>query len=244
MDIKLETYEGPLDLLHAQLKKNKTDIYNIDISTITDQFLAYIEALQHAETHTSTSAMHMQSMSEFILLAADLIAIKTKLLLNVETEDDTDPVKELAFRLEVYETFVNVAEKLREMQHHSVFYREESAETLAPSSVLALNSDAFVLHQAFANLLKRQQAVPEPVVPRITVEQETFTIQDKVLYLQSMLRNKRQLNFAQVIQSTPSISEKVVIFLALLELLADKQVQVKQTDTDITIIKTNQPEKE
>ena len=228
MDIKLESFEGPLELLHTQLRKNKTDIYNVDISSITDQFLAYIEALQRVD---------MQAISAFILLAADLIAIKTKLLLNVDTDEADDPVKELAFRLEVYETFVNVAEKLREMQHHPVFYRQGTPELLAQTSVLALNSSTQQLYQAFANLLKRQQVVSEPAMPRITVEQETFTIRDKVLYLQSMLRNKREIDFVQVIQRTASISEKVVIFLALLELWADKQIQVKQTDTDITIIK-------
>lgn len=228
MEVKLTTFEGPLDLLHTQLKKNKADIYTVDISAITDQFLAFIDALPQTD---------MQAISGFILLAADLIAIKTKLLLNVPSDDREDPVKELAFRLEIYETFVNVAHKLREMQQHSVFYREHTAVELAQTSVLALSASADLLYQAFTNLLKRQQPTPEPPLPQITIEQEQFTIKDKVLYLRDMLTRHTQLNFVQVIQNTPSIGEKVVIFLALLELLADKQVQVTQTDSDLLVIK-------
>lgn len=220
MDIKINEFEGPLELLHLQLKKNKADIYSVDISVITDQFLSYIYELEKLD---------MNATSSFILLAADLIAIKTKLLLQTPQEDEGDPVEELAFRLEVYETFAKISEELKEMQNHDVFYRKENEYIEIP--VVELDTAPSFLYQAFSNLIKRQEKVEEEI-PVIPIEKESFSIKDKIIHLENILKIEKKLSFYYIIKQATSISEKVVIFLALLELIAEKKVYVEQKALD------------
>lgn len=226
MEIKINEFEGPLELLHLQLKKNKTDIYNVDISIIADQFLEYIYELDK---------LNMNETSSFILLAADLISIKTKLLLQTPTEEEGNPVEELAFRLEVYETFVNISEKLREMQNHDVFYRKkvEIVETTA----IELNMVPDTLYKVFLNLLKPKPEIEAPPIPTIPVEQETFTIEEKMTYWQNILEKNKNINFKDEIKKANNVSEKVVIFLALLELIAAKKVFIEQNGEEIVVFK-------
>jgi segregation and condensation protein A len=219
MNIKLESFEGPLQLLHYQLKKNKISIYDINISKIADQ---YLDLVQSMDTSLSNS---MDSKSEFILLAAELIAIKTKMLLREPEEDDTDPIQDLAQRLEIYETFANVANTLKDMQKYDIYYRKD-AEIIA-KPVLEIHTSVASLFDIFNATLNRTELKDTPP-PIITLESEEYSLVERVSRLQNILRIKNNLSFTELLKSTKTTAEKIITFLALLELIKEKKVIAEQ----------------
>lgn len=224
MDIKLEIFEGPLELLRSELKKNKISITDIDISLITDQ---YIEAIQN---------LSLDTISEFILMATELIAIKNKMLLW--TPKEPDPREELVNRLEIYEFFREMALGLRSMENSGRVYRApevpEAVETLhIKYSVTELND----VYQA----LLKTFVPPEPESPTIPIEREQYQIEDKLLYLKELLSRQDRVSFISLLKPLKVKQEVVTLFMALLELIKDKQVQIYQEAnfSDIVLIRYN-----
>lgn len=222
MTIKLKNYEGPLQLLYDSIKKNKISIYDVSIVKIVDQ---YISLLQQ---------MDMDSKSEFILLTSELVAIKTKLLLRIEDEDeDEDPLKELAFRLEVYEAFANISESLGNMQQNTTFYRKGIPEA---KQKINITHSTISLMEIFKEVLLRQLS-PSENLPKITLETEKYSLKESVDRLQHLLNNKKVATFSGILK-TDNVSEKVVMFLALLELIREKKVIITQNENFNEIIIT------
>ena len=239
--VKLEVFEGPLDLLLHLIDKNKIDIYDIPIVTITDQYLEYIKAMEHED---------MNVTSEFMVMAATLIDIKCRMLLppdEPEEEDAEDPRAELVERLIEYKKYKFMALVLRDQMEEAgiVIEREQNI----PQSVLAyrppvdldeLLSDVTLdkLYEVFQEVLKREKDKIDPIRSRFgKVEKDKISLADQMLDLERKVIRKRKMSFREFLKEQPGRTRKVVSFLAILELIHYGKIKVSQEGLfgDITI---------
>src|SRR6478609_9129030 len=211
--VKLEVFEGPLDLLLYLIKKDELDIYDISIERITQQYLAFMEAFK---------ILDLEVAGEFVVMAANLIYIKSRSLLPVsvqppdEDAEEEDPRWDLIRQLVEYKKFKDAAAQLsvRELEQSNLFGRlPESADT-APERPLG-DVSVFDLINAFNSILKRinqKENVRE-------IFEESFTVSDKIDLVLKLTDHGVPLNFTELFSSAASRTEIVVTFLALLELI-------------------------
>ena len=236
MDIqfKLENFEGPLDLLLHLIEKNKVDIYDIPISELTDQYMNYISEIKNRD---------MENMSEFLTMAATLLVIKSNMLLpKVSTndeDDEVDPREELINKLIEYKKFKKVAEILDEKQQfcENYLFKVPDNELISkiretqPKEISEIldGVDLNMLYQALQDVLKRQEVKRDKVRSGFnSVQRDLFTIEDKIQYITDLLFLKKEFKFVDAFKRDASKSEIVVTFLAVLELIKIKKINVKQ----------------
>ena len=213
-NIKVPIFEGPLDLLLHLIKENKVDIYDIPIAVITGQYLQYIEMMEE---------LNLDVAGDFLVMAATLIHIKSRMLLPVDEEapgEEEDPRLELIQRLLEYQTFKDASLGLREKEEEwmNIFHREpvkdEEAEAESAEPELYLfDVNLFDLIGAFKKIL--DTAPPEAV--RIT--REALTVKDKISHIMEMLENNDTVRFEDLFNEDRSRIQIVVTFVALLELI-------------------------
>ncbi|HBR21811.1 MAG TPA: segregation/condensation protein A [Nitrospiraceae bacterium] len=214
-NIKVPVFEGPLDLLLHLIKENKVDIYDIPIAVITGQYLHYIEMMKE---------LNLDVACDFLVMAATLIHIKSRMLLPVDEEapgeEQEDPRLELIQRLLEYQTFKDASLGLREKEEEwmNIFHREpvkdEEAEAESAEPELYLfDVNLFDLLGAFKKIL--DTAPPEAV--RIT--REALTVKDKISHIMEMLENNDTVRFEDLFNEDRSRIQLVVTFVALLELI-------------------------
>ncbi len=228
--VKLERFEGPLDLLLHLIKRDEIDIYDIPISHITQQYLAYIQLMR---------ALDLEVAGEFLVMAATLMRIKARMLLPQpavgEEEDEGDPREELVQRLIEYRQFKEAAGtlKLREeerrlLHERGMVPREDEAGPipLAPATL-------FDLLDALNRVMARK---PESVVYEI--QGDVFDVEDKMASIVTELANHRAISFLDLLARCRVRAEMVVIFIALLELIKLGQAVVVQSVTfgDIEVV--------
>ena len=228
--VRLEHFEGPLDLLLFLIREHEVDIYDIPISLVTQQYLQYLELLK---------LLDLEVGSEYLLMAATLLRIKSKMLLprrSEEEEDEAvDPREELVQRLLEYRQFKEAAGVLNGHQDRSadVFYHPPSeivdedlngVETLDTRMVGNLN--LWDLLQAFRFTLDRARDDFDR-----TVERETLSIEDRMDDILDNLKKQKNLFFSSLFQEDLSRSFLIVTFLALLELIRQNRVVFEQTNT-------------
>ena len=228
--VRLEHFEGPLDLLLYLIREHEVDIYDIPISLVTQQYLQYLELLK---------LLDLEVGSEYLLMAATLLRIKSKMLLprrSEEEEDEAvDPREELVQRLLEYRQFKEAAGVLNEHQDRSadVFYHPPAenvdedlngVETL--DTRLVGNLNLWDLLQAFKFTLDRARDDFDR-----TVERETLSIEDRMDDILDNLKKQKNLFFSSLFQEDLSRSFLIVTFLALLELIRQNRVVFEQTDT-------------
>jgi len=211
--IKLPEFEGPMDLLLHLIKENKVDIYDIPISLITGQYLEYIEIMKELD---------LEIAGEFLVMAATLIQIKSRMLLPPDEEappdELEDPRLELVQRLLEYQAFKDAASILKEKEDErlKIFGRPPEVpaeeETLLPELYL-FDVNLFDLLAAFKKLLVN--APPE----MRTITRETLTVKDKMMHIVDMLENIESIRFEELFKESFTRVQLIVTFLALLELL-------------------------
>jgi segregation and condensation protein A len=234
--VKLAVFEGPLDLLLSLIRENKIDIYDIPIAFITHQYLQYLELMKE---------LNLSIAGEFLLIAATLIHIKSRMLLPVEErpdEEEEDPRLELVQMLLEYQSFKDAALGLRERENEweDVHYkdpapaedgREESGQmpdmpntmdAMDMTEVSLFNLNLYDLLRAFKNVIEK---IP-PEARRIN--RETLTIQDKIAIITDMLKRYKEVAFEDLFAGSPSKVEMIITFLALLELLKLGRVKAWQ----------------
>ncbi|MHA3773335.1 segregation and condensation protein A [Verrucomicrobiota bacterium sgz303538] len=222
--VKLEVFEGPLDLLLYLIKRDEVDIYDITLERITAQYLEFMEAFQ---------VLDLEVAGEFVVMAANLIYYKSRALLPVsvqppeeETEEE-DPRWELVRQLLEYKKFKEAAAHLhdRELKQEGLFSRiPEKAEAVAERPLGEVS--VFDLINAFNSILKRinqKENVRE-------IFEESFTVSDKIDLVLKLTDHGVPLNFTELFSSAASRTEIVVTFLALLELIRLKQLRVVQRE--------------
>ena len=240
---KLQDFEGPLDLLLHLIEKNKMSIYDIEISSITDQYMAYLEEAKEVE---------MEQMSEFIVMAATLLYIKSRMLLPKHpkiVEEEEDPREELVRKLIEYKKVKYVSEKLSECQVDTDRYcfRNRPAHLDLPdaqpdySSVLE-RLTLKQLYDTFEALMKQKEweskNTPEQKIDRNILKKDTYTIEQKSIYITNLIALNGQTTFFTICSKAMPKIELIVTFMALLELIHKRQVMITQEDPkgDIMIV--------
>lgn len=227
--VKLEVFEGPLDLLLYLIKRDEVDIYDISIERITKQYLEYMEAFQ---------VLNIELAGEFIVMAANLLYIKSRTLLPrdqqmaEEDAEEDDPRWELIRQLIEYKKFKEAAGMLRNreaMQEH-LFPRFPVVPELAPADNLLVEEvGIFDLINAFQKILKRlDKNKPEDLRE---IFEENFTVGDKLDYLLKVTSQGVPVRFEECFAEAASRAEIVVTFLAMLELIRLKQIRVRQENS-------------
>lgn len=218
--VKLEAFEGPLDLLMHLIEKNKLDIYDIPIAELTEQYLAYLEQFREFD---------MEVASSFLVMAATLLQIKSRMMLprpESEEEEEDDPRRELVERLLEYRKFKQVSSVLGEMA--GVQERYVAREPLS-LPVKHLPPEKLSLSQLLAAFNTVLTVKEELTIPEALVAPETFSIQGKMDDLLALLARSDGIVLFSEAFPTGSRDELIVTFLALLELIKLHAVTVRQT---------------
>lgn len=229
---KLENFEGPLDLLLHLIDKNKVSIYDIPIVTITEQYLEYVNAMESQD---------LDVISEFLVMAATLIDIKSKMLLpaeETEEEEEEDPRAELVRRLLEYKTYKYMARELEEREEDAerFLYKEptipkEVAKYEPPVELDKLLDGLTLarLQQIFESVMKRREDKIDPVRSRFgTIRKEPVSLEQKIGSVLGFARKHRNCSFRQMLEKQADKVEVVVTFLAVLELMKIGKIRLTQ----------------
>ncbi len=220
-EVRLEIFQGPLDLLLHLIRKNEVDIFDIPIATIADQYLEYLDMMK---------ALNINVAGDFLVMASTLLHIKSRLLLpNLEEDEEEDPRVEITRPLLDYLRLKEMAGELleRELLDRDVFARRLSPEYTVQleSEEPLLDVNLFQLMDAFKRILDERL----PGVP-LRVEFEKWSLKDKTSYILERLKNEGSIYFRDLFTEDKTISEFIVTFLALLELVHMGMIRVFQPD--------------
>jgi segregation and condensation protein A len=224
--VKLEVFEGPLDLLLFLVKRDEIDIYDISLQRITRQYLEYLQAFKE---------LNIDLAGEFIVMAANLLYLKSRSLLPVDQQmpdedaDEEDPRWELIRQLIEYKKFKEAATELhaRELIQERIFTREgKTAGHVADGPLRLSEVGIFQLINAFQNVIKRVEARED----LREIFGEHFTVADKIDIILRRVADGERVRFSELFGEIASRVEVVVTFLALLELIRLRQVQAVQSD--------------
>ena len=222
-EVKLEIFEGPLDLLLHLIRKNEVDIFDIPIATITDQYLEYLDMMK---------SFNIEVAGNFLLMASTLIHIKSKMLLpdyGEGEDDEEDPRVEITGPLLEYLRLKEIAGELseRDLLDRDVFTRRLSPllkdQLLGEESLLDVN--IFQLMDAFKRIVEERL----PGVP-LRMQAERWSLKDKTSQILESLKNNEIIYFSDLFKKDSNLSEFIVTFLALLELVHMGLVRVFQPD--------------
>ncbi len=229
---KLEKFEGPLDLLLHLIEKNKVDIYDIPIVEITQQYLDYVSQMERED---------LNIVSDFLVMAATLLDIKSRMLLPVEVNEDgqeEDPRAELVARLLEYKRYKLMAQKLLDREEHAagVLFRdpdipEEVAKYEAPVDLDKLLDGLTLakLQRIFDSVMKRQKDKVDPIRSKFgTIKREPVSLEMRILDVLDFARKHRRFSFRQMLERQGDKLEIVVTFLAVLELMKIGRIHLVQ----------------
>ena len=236
--IKLDIFEGPLDLLLFLIKKNDIDICNIPITKVTDQYLQYIEMMK---------MLDLEVVGEFLVMAATLLQIKSRMLLPPDPvgleQEEVDPRDELVQRLQEYRVFKEIAERLKgkEGERQNFFVRqvdEDARQELEnDAKEVFFEANLFDLINAFSAAISKIKEDQSYEVSR-----EEFTVEQKIHdILHALLRNSRVL-LTDIFAKAHSKVEMIVFFMAILELIRLKEILVvqKRLFSDIELVRNRE----
>ena len=219
-EVKLtDVFEGPMDLLLHLIRKNEVDICDIPIALITNQYLEYLDWMQ---------AMNIDFAGDFILMAAVLAHIKSRMLLPVHgnEDDEEDPRLELARPLQEYLRMKSVAEQLaeRSLLGEDIFARDAGKdEFLTEPEDETIRVDLFELIDAFQKMLENL-----PGDHKVNLSEDRFSIKDKISELVDILEDKGTTTFEELFSSDTGKREMIITFLAILEMAKLCLIRISQ----------------
>ena len=232
LTVKLQVFEGPLDLLLYLLDKNKVNIYDIPIVEITAQYMEYIAEMKRQD---------LDVLSEFLVMAATLIDIKSKMLLPRDPDDEeeeTDPRAELVQQLLEYKMYKCMAYELKDRQVDAqrVMFKkptipEEVLEYQEPLNVEELVSDIKLakLNEIFKSIMRKQQDKIDPLRSKFgKIEKEEVSLEEKTEYLENYATTHKHFSFRSLLEAQSSKVEVIVTFLAILELMKTGKILISQ----------------
>ena len=231
LKVKLESFEGPLDLLLHLLDKNKVNIYDIPIVEITKQYMEYIREMQRQDLNV---------MSEFLVMAATLLDIKSRMLLpvDVEDEEEEDPRAELVEQLIQYKMYKYMSMELKDRQIDAgkMLYKapsipEEVKQYEEPVDLDALCADVNLqqLNRIFQSVVRKQVEKIDPIRSNFgQIEKEQISLDDKLVYLESYAKQHNRFQFRNLLERQRSKTEIIVTFLAILELMKTGKITIVQ----------------
>ncbi|QHQ62399.1 segregation/condensation protein A [Anaerocolumna sedimenticola] len=231
ISVKLEAFEGPLDLLLHLIDKNKVNIHDIPIAIITEQYMEYIRQME---------TKNLDVMSEFLVMAATLINIKSKMLLPKDEtkEEEEDPRQELVERLLEYKMYkyISIDLKDREMDAAKILYKiatipkeiEDFKEEIDPKSLLS-DLTLAKLHKIFESVMKKQVDKIDPIRSKFgKIEKEEINLSEKIIAIQKYGLLHKTFSFRGLLMKQAGKMDVIVTFLGVLELIKIGQVIIKQ----------------
>lgn len=232
LSVKLEAFEGPLDLLLHLIEKNKIDIYDIPIVEITEQYLEYIRQMESED---------MNVMSEFLVMAATLLDIKCKMLLPKEVNEEgeeEDPRAELVQKLLEYKMYKFMSLELRDRQLDAAynFYREQNLPEEVAAYKQPVNYEELVgdmtlgkLHEIFKSVVRKQEDKIDPIRSQYgKIEKEEIDMDVKMLYVEAYAREHKSFSFRKLLEKQKSRAELIVTFLIILEMMKVGKITISQ----------------
>ncbi len=232
IDIRLDAFEGPMDLLLHLIEKNKINIYDIPIVMITEQYMEYLEAMKNT--------FPLDSLSEFLVMAATLLRIKSKMLLpEPETEgEEEDPREELVRRLVEYKIYKYAAGELKDLsiEADKIFYKEKQVPREIQDYEEPVNTREIVgditldqLNRTFRMVIRRKKDRVDPVRSRFgRIQKERYKVEDRMKEIHRQIRGMKRINFRTLLEVQPDTEMVVVTFLAVLEMMKTGQARVTQ----------------
>lgn len=226
INIKIDEFEGPLDLLLHLIKKAEVDIYNIPIAKIADQYIEYLKTMEE---------MDLEVASEFVVMAATLVEIKSKMLLPKKKKDDEtdeeDPRQELVEKLIEYKKYKEFAEHLKEIDETTGIYFKspEVIDDIDDDEVFFKNITIENLMICFKKIMddfNNRQESEDRVYQNISIDE--FKIEDKMEYILTALDKNHTIYFEDFFKLAKHKIEIIVTFIAMLELIKEKQIKVYQ----------------
>ncbi len=234
LSVKLEAFEGPLDLLLHLIDKNKIDIYDIPIVMITEQYMEYIRQMETED---------MNIMSEFLLMAATLLDIKCKMLLPKEVDEEgeeEDPRAELVQKLLEYKMYKYMSFELKDRQFSAErnLYKpptipEEILKHQEPLDYATLIGDMNLskLHKIFKETVKRKEDKVDPIRSQFgKIEKDEINLEEKTSYIEQYIAQNEKMSFRDLLEKQNSKMEVIVTFLVVLELIKTGVIVIEQND--------------
>lgn len=229
-NVVLETFEGPFDLLFHLIEKNEVDIYDIPIAQITDQYIDYLETMK---------VLDLEITSEFLVMAATLLEIKSKMLLpeknkgeQLEIEEE-DPRQELIRRLIEYKKYKDAAENLKikeEIQSRVFFKPQEELEQFSyKEEQLVLEGIKLIdLVSAFNKVIKKKNLNVKEKINIKEIKRDEVTIEESMEKIKRYINARKKVKFDELFEEDKTRTSIVVTFLAILELIKLKVITLKQ----------------
>lgn len=232
LEVHLEKFSGPLDLLLHLIDRNKVSIYDIPIAEITDQYLLYLDRMQKAD---------LGVMSEFLVMAATLLDIKSRMLLpreETEDEEETDPRDDLVRQLVEYKMYRCIASELKDMEESAdrVFFREpdippEVRSYEEPVDVQELTAGITLsdLEKIFGQVMARKEDRVDPIRSSFgEIRKEPVTVDEKIEEVRRFVGTHRRTSFRALLEKGADKTEVIVTFLAILELMKSGAIRTEQ----------------
>lgn len=231
LTFKVLDFEGPLDLLEHLIKKNKLDICTVSLIEITDQYIEYINAMQE---------MDLEISSDFLVMASELLLIKSKALLpKHEEEDEEDDAERLTEALRERRRMRIVSEKFRTMQYDGTYFFFKDAEKIPKTEEKKHIEQESLdkLYSAFLTVLEKTERRAPPPKRNFDgiVGREPASVKDKAKGLIKKLKSEKKVKFENIFQGAKYKNEVVAIFLAVLELMKLNRIKVYDTDDSVML---------
>ena len=232
LTVKLQVFEGSLDLLLYLLEKNKVNIYDIPIVEITEQYMEYIREMKRQD---------LEVLSEFLVMAATLIDIKSRMLLpsNPDSEEEEeDPRAELVQQLLEYKMYKYMSFELRDRQVDAArnMYREQRLPKEVEAYRQPIDYEELIgdmnlnkLHEIFKSIVKKQEDKIDPVRSQYgNIEKDEVDMDIKMLYVEAYAREHKTFSFRKLLEKQNSKMEVIVTFLIILELMKTGKINISQ----------------
>ena len=234
LSFKVAAFEGPLDLLLHLISKNKVNIYDIPIAEITDQYLEYIDAMRKLD---------MDVGGEFLVMASQLMLIKSRMLLPVEEEEEEDPRLELAERLEEYRRYKEVAGEMERLSHWTDNIVFKGSEAMDFPKIKVENKLIKVdrLYSAFLDVLERGRAKAElaPRCFRGVIGRTNYSVRDASEKIIKLIFDNETVEFEELFDGMYARGELVAAFLAVLELIKESYLTVEESEGRLYCMRGN-----
>lgn len=232
--VQSEVFEGPMDLLLYLVRKEEVDIHEVNLARLANEFIEYVELMRQLD---------LEIAGEFLVMAATMVYIKSKELLpaeerseetHEEEENSLDPRYELIRQLVEYKKFKDAASKLQHIEGEQEFVYERAPYEMdlgAPPYSLRQKASALLLIQAVNRIMKRHEKAKE-------IEDDQWTVGDQLERVATRVANEKRFRFSHFISANPTQLEVVTAFLAILELIRLRQIDVEQSENfeDIDIV--------
>jgi segregation and condensation protein A len=240
LPVKIENFEGPLDLLLHLIDVNKFNIFDIPIVEITEQYLEFVRNMETKDLNV---------MSEFLVMAATLLEIKAKMLLPVEVDEEgeeIDPREELVQKLLEYKMYKYMSYELKDRMQTAAkaMYKnptipEEVEGYIEPVDLEKLIGDLTLkkLNDIFQSVMKRQNDKVDPIRSKFgKIEKEEVSLEDKLDFVEAFAKEHGTFSFRKMLEGQKSKMEIVVTFLAILELMKVGKIVIRQESAFADIV--------